>query len=781
MSKHPSEEYINPLAKKFKLQNSHLPAEKDQYEGLALPPNSELLKNNSHEALKAYQRLLKENQTTDDLINAQLVALPLNLTCPHYFPENVQLLINTIPTLDNLATQILRIIAQGPYQKILDIVANQDSTLAGISYKNLIELFEMTKRIYSTEDPFLNVEHLTFGIWKYGCEPPSFLKGKEDSVESTLRKVNLATFLNATLGTNDAGFYHLNESFLDVFCPSQSLDPSNTMTNLTGNSISGYQEGETQRTSANFVPGKLLKSQAGLYLDLKTQAYISALEINERPKDEILEDLFPDNMDEILLKRKNPDMELQLPINKSTAFTPAESDFISRANIRKQRLQESDNDSKLAETYEWLVFLKELFDYVSKNVGILIWGRRGRLGNLSQSLTTTLPASPIELKKTTSGKSGSKEAIFKDDSKDATPVPTSASKSSTPLKADGEEEGNLKLHPNFEQITNELLPSEIQKQQILLISHPNKIRQGYRRPWTEEEERALKQALELKGPHWSQILELFGAGGKISEALKNRTQIQLKDKARNWKMFFLKNNFPVPSYLTKVTGDLDRDEKSSRRNKSKKPRVNAKNIDPKTSGPIKLQQGEHTQHNNDTTNTGDNEAENMKAMGTEVNNGNEDESSNAVANANTDTNRNSQETGNGDKPLKETEEHTDKDSDNEPKNIVQDNLNTKQDTTPLSDTDVSKSTEPTTQISSELKEKATTDTEFQHNAAIHEDYDQLISNILAQQDLEQVDGQSMQDVDTEVAQILNNNSDPAANRTTTTENQRSSDSDEKQD
>lgn len=45
---------------------------------------------------------------------------------------------------------------------------------------------------------------------------------------------------------------------------------------------------------------------------------------------------------------------------------------------------------------------------------------------------------------------------------------------------------------------------------------------------------------EVKGPHWSQILSLYGRGGSVSEVLKDRNQIQLKDKARNLKLCYLK-------------------------------------------------------------------------------------------------------------------------------------------------------------------------------------------------------------------------------------------------
>jgi hypothetical protein len=78
-----------------------------------------------------------------------------------------------------------------------------------------------------------------------------------------------------------------------------------------------------------------------------------------------------------------------------------------------------------------------------------------------------------------------------------------------------------------------------------------------RRPWSPEEEKALMMGLDMvKGPHWSQILSLFGQQGRMSNILADRTQVQLKDKARNLKLFFLKTNSEMPYYLQCVTGEL---------------------------------------------------------------------------------------------------------------------------------------------------------------------------------------------------------------------------------
>jgi hypothetical protein len=63
-----------------------------------------------------------------------------------------------------------------------------------------------------------------------------------------------------------------------------------------------------------------------------------------------------------------------------------------------------------------------------------------------------------------------------------------------------------------------------------------------RRQWSLEEEHALLEGLDrFCGPYWSQLLS--------DEQLKDRTESELKDKARSLKLFFLKAGIEVPFYL----------------------------------------------------------------------------------------------------------------------------------------------------------------------------------------------------------------------------------------
>lgn len=429
---------------------------------------------------------------------ANLQALKLNLDPSDSLPIRCQFLINSIPLLDNISTQILRLIAIGPYEETLAIITSDEPTPKSLLYKDLVELFEQIKRIYSEDDPFLNINHFLNN--NLSDSDKKSLKSFENSIDLVIKKSNLTTFLLSTLGSIEVGFYFLNESFLDVFCPinDEFFDDNNNFNKF----------------------GKLLKTQAALFLELKTQAYISALENGDRSKSEILNDIFPDDLSMYLLKRRN-----------SNNLSPSELDFINRSKSRKETLLNTENDDDLSENYDWLIFLKELFNYVSKNIGSLILGKR------NSKLNYLLP---LNLKDYSN--------LSKDELKERLSL---------------QKEKEIKLNKDRELETlKKKKPTTSNK-----AKGPPRIKNIMRRPWSNEEEAALIDALKNIGPYWAKILEFYGPGGSISEALKSRSQVQLKDKARNWKMSYLKNGLSLPVYLEKVTGVIERDEQLKKRQK----------------------------------------------------------------------------------------------------------------------------------------------------------------------------------------------------------------------
>ncbi|KAF4546940.1 Telomeric DNA-binding factor trf1-like protein [Elsinoe fawcettii] len=86
-----------------------------------------------------------------------------------------------------------------------------------------------------------------------------------------------------------------------------------------------------------------------------------------------------------------------------------------------------------------------------------------------------------------------------------------------------------------------------------------------RQNWTKTEIDALIAGLEeVQKPSWSRILAMHGRGGSESELLMHRNATQLKDKARNLRMGYLRSGLPVPKYLQHVTGNLLRWRKLQR-------------------------------------------------------------------------------------------------------------------------------------------------------------------------------------------------------------------------
>jgi hypothetical protein len=82
--------------------------------------------------------------------------------------------------------------------------------------------------------------------------------------------------------------------------------------------------------------GELLKEPGELYLNLKTQMFLSAVsqEEQERTKEETLDDLFPASLGDTLRAR-----------HPGTDLTPSEVEFVNAANARKEYLQNDSTDA----------------------------------------------------------------------------------------------------------------------------------------------------------------------------------------------------------------------------------------------------------------------------------------------------------------------------------------------------------------------------------------------------------------------------------------------------
>lgn len=147
-----------------------------------------------------------------------------------------------------------------------------------------------------------------------------------------MRKANRATFISSILEGHDISFYDLDSRFLDTFIP-------------TGQ--------------------RLLKWQGTVFLELKTQAYIAALMNNDGPPEVLLNELFPNDLEQRILAR-HPD---------AANVAPSEQDFLDRARARKQYLfNEPPYEAlhNLRHKYGWQDFLREFASCINKNVESII-------------------------------------------------------------------------------------------------------------------------------------------------------------------------------------------------------------------------------------------------------------------------------------------------------------------------------------------------------------------------------------------------------------------------
>ncbi|KAJ5279355.1 hypothetical protein N7478_004727 [Penicillium angulare] len=550
-----------------------------------------------------------------------------------FLKANSHLKIQSLPILDNLSTQILSFLSKNSYQDLTAMVSEPDSE-NGQAYATMRSLFDHTKRVYTVKHSFLQ---------------SSDLEITDSSQVEIIRKANVASFVSSIFGSQEIGFSELNEHFLDVFVP----------------------EG-----------GRLLKVQAALYLELKTQAFIAAMNNKSHTRTHLLYQLFPDDMEQQLLSRRPGTRQL----------APSESDFVSRLASRRDHLLNDINNEEamrgLPDKYQWEDFLRDLSSYISKNFDTInnqpgkkpVKGRRpsSSNGDAQETPTTThqsqfsvnqqveVPvdrnmhgdlvaraarAAQIALQGHGLRRSQQQsQQQHQQPQSQASPSPshqpqqpqqpqqqqpqqpqqqqpqqqpqqqqhvpqsdnqylhgyTAAQQpaqhtqqqyhSPTPPGGYQQQHNSLTfqqspLQANFQQYNPNVaqtmqarangmtgnhgympgIPhySQSQPTQVLYErarmaasakSSPTSRKTGLpsqRRPWTTEEENALMAGLDrVKGPHWSQILAMFGPGGTISEALKDRNQVQLKDKARNLKLFFLKSGIEVPYYLKFVTGEL---------------------------------------------------------------------------------------------------------------------------------------------------------------------------------------------------------------------------------
>lgn len=482
-------------------------------------------------------------------------------------PKESAMLIGTrermLPVVNLLAYQVLDALGKGHYSEVLNMIMQPESERGRI-YRHLVSIFEDTKELFVTElGPFL----------------PYNIPGTTRFIENrdVIQRINLTTFCIAIFGAIEVGFADLNKWFLSIFVPEN---------------------------------GRLLKPQGELLIELKTQAYISALTQEKDNAAQVLNSLFPEDMESLLLEG-----------HERSQLTPVESEFVQRLRKRKENIEKEEADEvKLAKKYQWVSFLRELFEYVQKNLTtanlrvvvpthqvsvqppVHEESQQAPKENTGQAVQPVSekekPAAPGASEETENKSEAPKEAAPRrrlpvvEEAEPPSPapkhvpaplppMPTNPPPPNMPLPpapaalsrpppvppspaphpqvpelperdrrrlAQRDAVGNSDAFATFERARNTPEGAEALRPRGHLYTT--------RRSWTKEEEEALLKGMDkVQGPHWSEILKLYGRGGIISEVLKDRTQIQLKDKARNLKMFFVRCGLPMPAVFHYVTGD----------------------------------------------------------------------------------------------------------------------------------------------------------------------------------------------------------------------------------
>jgi hypothetical protein len=338
------------------------------------------------------------------------------------------------------------------------------------AYNTLKNLFAQTRKVYSRDTAFIDA----IAIQMF-----------QPTQQEIIRKANIATFISSILGAHDVSFFHLNEYFLETFVP---------------------------------LGHRLLKWQGAVFLELKTQAYISALMNSDTAPERMLDDLFPHDLDAQILTR-HPD---------APSLSPSEQDFIDRCRSRRSYLLIDPNSrdalGQLPKRYQWADFVREFASSINKNI---------------ESIVSTPSRAHQQLMASTAAPNDRKYQPMQDT---LTILSSQPNNQRTPPGS---------THPGRQ----DSLPAAKLSGAQTTTSSPSA--SSTRQPWTKPEEDALLAGLaRVSGPHWSQILALYGRGGSVSEVLKDRNQVQLKDKARNLKLWYLKTGREVPECLRGVTGEL---------------------------------------------------------------------------------------------------------------------------------------------------------------------------------------------------------------------------------
>jgi len=312
-------------------------------------------------------------------------------------------------------------------------------------------LFDQTRKVFTRTSVFIDL-HTSSHLFTA-------------SQQEVIRKANRATFISSILEGHDISFYDLDSRFLDTFIPN------------------GH---------------RLLNWQGLVFLELKTQAYIAALMNSDGPAELLLNELFPNDLDQRMMARHPEALNM----------IPSELDFLERARERKHRLLAEppyEALNNLRQKYGWQDFLRDFATCINKNVEVIINNPARTPSNSSFSprvpRLSESPASRYHPYYSSPHPPNQRAQMMSSQ----TPLPQQQALQPPPTNQHIQQiqqqdvRGSASSTPDPGDVTS----SPVHKTKPGKAAKSSGGTGTPRQPWKREEEEALLAGLaEVKGPHW---------------------------------------------------------------------------------------------------------------------------------------------------------------------------------------------------------------------------------------------------------------------------------------
>jgi hypothetical protein len=216
-----------------------------------------------------------------------------------------------LSALDRQASELLTFLSRLTPAEAYGLASNPSAEKSK-QYATLRSSFDRTRRLVSPGWPFL--PHHDLGL-------------RNNQQVEIARKANVAIFMSSIF-TGEIGLRDMDRSFLAVFIPED---------------------------------GALSKAQSAMYIELKTQGFITAWRTNAAPPPVVMADMFGPDLDKALLARRPGTTEL----------TMVELQFLHELITRRSILEyhvKHKNLDQLPIRYTWEEFSQLVFAYLNKHV-----------------------------------------------------------------------------------------------------------------------------------------------------------------------------------------------------------------------------------------------------------------------------------------------------------------------------------------------------------------------------------------------------------------------------